>query len=228
MKQPILMLILFAIVFASCKKEPTASFEYTMDGTLAPCKVSFINKSSDATSHNWDFGDQSSSTEDNPIHEFVEGGNYPVSLTANGEGGENTFTQTITVLHSVTGKWDISITLEDETFDGELNLSQAEDGALSGDFVFTDGSGFSKLLSSSNVGNNNEINIDFWMGGTYLTKLSGLISPGYKSMSGKYTIGTITKQYSWSATKSYAKSVKKSNLNIKPLEKLMGLINSLK
>ncbi len=48
--------------------------EYTVD---------FTNNSANATSYQWDFGDGSTSSENNPIHTYSTAGTYTVSLTAN-------------------------------------------------------------------------------------------------------------------------------------------------
>ncbi len=46
-----------------------------------PFTVSFDGQSSDAISWFWDFGDNTTSTEENPTHTYTELGSYPVSLT---------------------------------------------------------------------------------------------------------------------------------------------------
>lgn len=74
-----------------------AGFEYTKDGDF---DVTFTNKSTNATTYAWDFGDGTTSTEENPTHTF-EVGDYTVSLTATGEGGEDTESQEISITSSV-------------------------------------------------------------------------------------------------------------------------------
>ncbi|MDW3177834.1 MAG: protein kinase [Acidimicrobiia bacterium] len=59
--------------------------------------VWFSNCSTDATTYEWDFGDGGSSTHTSPSHTFTSHGSYTVRLTANGEGGSNSTTRTITV-----------------------------------------------------------------------------------------------------------------------------------
>jgi gliding motility-associated-like protein len=45
-------------------------------------QVSFLNQSTKADHYLWDFGDGSTSTDDNPVHEYVHKGTYKVTLTA--------------------------------------------------------------------------------------------------------------------------------------------------
>ncbi len=47
-----------------------------------PIEISFINRSINADSYSWNFGDGSSSSETNPIHTYTKEGNYDISLTA--------------------------------------------------------------------------------------------------------------------------------------------------
>ena len=75
---------------------PVASFSYS--GNLkASTPVNFTNSSTNATSYSWDFGDNSFSSETNPVHTFILAGNYTVVLTADGTGGSNTISKTIII-----------------------------------------------------------------------------------------------------------------------------------
>jgi PKD repeat protein len=60
--------------------------------------VDFSDTSSgNPSSWNWNFGDGSSSTAQNPSHTYAQAGDYVVQLTATNQGGPDTTTQTITV-----------------------------------------------------------------------------------------------------------------------------------
>jgi uncharacterized repeat protein (TIGR01451 family) len=60
--------------------------------------VQFNDQSTNSpTSWSWDFGDGTTSTEQNPAHTYTKPGVYTVSLTATNTGGSNTETQIITV-----------------------------------------------------------------------------------------------------------------------------------
>lgn len=62
---------------------PTADFDYAIDAL----NVTFTNKSTNATSYKWDFGDGETSKEESPRHTYVAAGDYKVKLTvANADG----------------------------------------------------------------------------------------------------------------------------------------------
>ena len=99
MKKVILILAaaVFAFSLASCVKPddptppdnkpaaeaPVADFDYAVDGLT----VTFTDKSSNATSYKWSFGDGESSKEASPKHTYAASGDYTVKLTvANADG----------------------------------------------------------------------------------------------------------------------------------------------
>ena len=73
---------------------PVADFTADFTNGLAPLTVNFTNRSTDATSFTWDFGDGHSSTDAEPSNTYSNAGTYSVSLTAVGDGGTNTLTLT--------------------------------------------------------------------------------------------------------------------------------------
>ncbi len=90
---------IFAVTMAACTKpadngktddntpaaaSPKADFDYAVDGL----KVTFTNKSTNATSYKWDFGDDETSKEASPEHTYASGGSYSVKLTAANADGE--------------------------------------------------------------------------------------------------------------------------------------------
>lgn len=73
---------------------PTADFEYAVDGL----KVTFTNKSTNATSYKWNFGDDETSKEANPEHTYAAAGTYTVKLTAaNADGATASKEATLTL-----------------------------------------------------------------------------------------------------------------------------------
>ena len=88
------------LVTVSCEKEesaaaPVASFTTSVDDKT----VTFTNTSTNATSYEWDFGDNSgTSTEENPVYTYDAYADYDVRLTAIGDGGQVTQKQTISVI----------------------------------------------------------------------------------------------------------------------------------
>ena len=83
--------------YVTVQGAPSAGFTYTaMQNT-----VTFTNNSQDATSYTWDFGDNQSSTEQNPVHTYAASGSYTVSLAATNNCGTTIFEQTVTLSSSV-------------------------------------------------------------------------------------------------------------------------------
>lgn len=78
------------------QKIPVAEFTYTVDGNTGT--VTFTNKSTDAASYSWDFGDgKGTSTEENPVYTYDVTGSYKVKLTAISADLESIAEQTIEV-----------------------------------------------------------------------------------------------------------------------------------
>ena len=80
----------------SCGK-PIANFVYTAEGTEAPAKVVFENKSELAELYEWDFGDGNFSGEASPTHEYKSSGNYLVTLRAKKGNKSKTIEQRIVI-----------------------------------------------------------------------------------------------------------------------------------
>lgn len=77
--------------------DPVADFSFEVDDEN-PLMVTFTNESINHESSSWDFGDDNTSTDDNPSHTYAEGGTYTVTLTATNEDGETDETsQQVTV-----------------------------------------------------------------------------------------------------------------------------------
>ena len=103
------LFILLVLFILSCKKEnittpiskPEASFIYTGGACTAPCAVLFENKSTNAKSFFWEFGDGSTSIEKDPTKNYLTGGTYVVKLTASNEAGESSTTRSILIQKSV-------------------------------------------------------------------------------------------------------------------------------
>jgi PKD repeat protein len=78
---------------------PEAAFTVSRTSGCEPLTVTFTDQSSgDAarpvTEWNWDFGDSTTSTDQNPSHTFTQQGRYTVSLTVSGPTGSDTETKT--------------------------------------------------------------------------------------------------------------------------------------
>lgn len=87
--------VALAFIAFACEEAviPTASFTYEAEDLT----VTFTNTSKDATSYIWDFGDETTSTEANPVHTYAEAGNYTVTLTSKNGDESKTVTEEISL-----------------------------------------------------------------------------------------------------------------------------------
>lgn len=66
---------------------PTADFTASVTSGTAPLTVRFTDRSENARSWSWDFGDGTSSTEQNPSHTYAADGCYSITVIASNENG---------------------------------------------------------------------------------------------------------------------------------------------
>ena len=107
----------------------TADFDFVVEEGTG--KVTFTNKSTNATEYEWEFGDEDEgfSSEKNPVYTYAKGGNYSVTLTAlDAKGNYKDKTRTVEVALS---KPEISITIDNE-FDDWENIPWRDDITLDG------------------------------------------------------------------------------------------------
>ena len=76
--------------------------------------IQFTDTSVDATTVLWDFGDDNTSEERNPLHEYTSNGTFFVTLTGYNEFGENSTTQTVTVSGIGTDSYEAEVEGEGE------------------------------------------------------------------------------------------------------------------
>ena len=97
----------------SLATSPVANFTANRTAGLAPLAVQFNDTSiGDPTAWLWSFGDNTTSTEQHPIHTYTTAGVYTVSLTATNAGGSSTETKTdyITVLEPPVAVFTANVT----------------------------------------------------------------------------------------------------------------------
>jgi len=98
------MLMLPLLFITSCKEDdpepaedPIASFQYEIDEANY-LLVTFTSFSENAATYSWNFGDNETSAEENPVHTYSAVGDYTVTLTAtNVDGVAATKTETFTI-----------------------------------------------------------------------------------------------------------------------------------
>lgn len=101
---------------------PTANFDASPEVGAMPLVVRFTNTSTDATQHEWTFGDaaQGTSNEVSPSYTFQDTGEFMTELKAsNNEGCESTATKLITVVAPLP---DVDIR--------RINVSENPDGSM--------------------------------------------------------------------------------------------------
>ncbi|HTY14528.1 MAG TPA: PKD domain-containing protein [Methanoregulaceae archaeon] len=77
---------------------PIAGFGVNRTSGTIPFDVSFVDQSmNDPTGWNWNFGDGSNSTVQNPVHRYSTAGNFTVTMKASNSGGISNNTAFITI-----------------------------------------------------------------------------------------------------------------------------------
>lgn len=85
---------------ASCQKEPVILNE--IQATFNGYSVSFSVEVKYVDTYFWDFGDDKTSSDPAPVHEYEISGIYTVNLTVSGRGGEVSATKQIEIVPSAT------------------------------------------------------------------------------------------------------------------------------
>ena len=77
---------------------PIAKFTANITNGTAPLSIQFNdNSTGNITSYNWNFGDGSTSTQENPTHTYTTPGTYNVTEIVTALGGNNTYTQNVAI-----------------------------------------------------------------------------------------------------------------------------------
>ncbi|MBD1584137.1 S8 family serine peptidase [Pseudoalteromonas sp. S16_S37] len=128
--------------------EPVAGFSYAADMLNATFTDTSTDANNDIVSWAWDFGDGSTSTEQNPSHTFAAAGTYTVSLTVTDETGlANTTTQAVTVIDQVL---ELKVKRANKTRLDYARIELAYQGATADSIdVYRDGA---KIATSENTG----------------------------------------------------------------------------
>ena len=211
-------MILFSIVLISCEKDapnPVASFILDKTSSQIGETIYFVNTSENASNYFWDFGDGNTSTDENPTYSYSSDGTFTITLTATGEGGEKSVSKTIEIITDLIGVWHKTFEIGTESFEGVLDITQNSENSLSGSFVFSDGSGSTSILPSSNI-SDNIVTIEWWLGSSYKLTFIGAVNSTFNYMGGSFYDGNGYEFGDWSATKTATKTaIKKSVLTKK-------------
>ena len=82
MKNTYYILIILPLILFSCELKPEASFYVDNAEPVVGQEVFFTNDSYNAKRYEWDFGDNTFSEAENPVHVYTGSGTYIVTLTA--------------------------------------------------------------------------------------------------------------------------------------------------
>jgi PKD repeat protein len=119
--------ILEVLIGTAKESVPIAEFTANITSGAAPFPVHFADASANIpTEWLWDFGDGTTSTEQNPTHIYTNGGTYNVKLTATNAGGSDTEEKANYVMAYITpfvdftasitkGKAPITVTFTDQS-----------------------------------------------------------------------------------------------------------------
>lgn len=111
---------------------PEADYTVVVNGASAQFSDLSSTNSGDIVDWLWDFGDNESSAQQNPSHEYIESGTYNVILTvANAQGGSDSISKTVVITNQnqsqvfetriATGNDDA-----EESSSGSMNLSSSD------------------------------------------------------------------------------------------------------
>ncbi len=93
----LVFIVLMNLFLSSCSSddlsEPTFPLSATIFHSIDGKKVAFQGLTHSAVSWNWDFGDGTTSTEQNPVHVYENGGYYVAVLTATDSNGNTVETE---------------------------------------------------------------------------------------------------------------------------------------
>lgn len=125
-------------------EKPLAFFTFEADAENSQLIV-FTNETENGDSYVWDFGDGSAtSTDVNPTHEYADGGDYTVTLTATNAGGNNVYSNEITVIAAAAENLVQNGSFDDDTNWTFISLYKTDN--TTGNLGVTDGN----LLFSEN------------------------------------------------------------------------------
>ena len=133
--------------------------------------VTFTNTSTNATSYQWDFGDASNGTSQNPTHAYGSIGNYTVTLIASNSCDADTIFFTISILSGIELiDNSMGITIYPNPSSGEFMISFNETLVGSVGIKIYNLSG-EILIEQKNVANTLEIDLSDYSAGIYLLSI---------------------------------------------------------
>lgn len=124
----------------SVAANPDGEVEYALDYYVVST-IQFTNTSAKEGSVTWDFGDGTTSTEENPQHKYDKAGNYNVKLTVEGVGSRTypLMIYDIAPVLSIKEQSADIITINDVSVDFDIFLPNPENKRVRYDWIFPEG-----------------------------------------------------------------------------------------
>jgi len=89
--------IITIATFFSCQKEPATNFTASKTSVVTGEVINFTNTTVDGHTYEWNFGDGTTSTLENPTHSYEDAGSYNVQLTSFSKNGKKSSSSTLTI-----------------------------------------------------------------------------------------------------------------------------------
>lgn len=163
----------YVVVLASCSnkehvEDTSAKAQFSLSGydVPAPCTISFVNTSKNATSYKWSLGDGAVSTEINPVHNYSAIGAYTIKLVATGPSGSDSVCKVLYLDRVYPGKSSFSYFM-DKCTGIPVNFSFFSLNPQSNNYVWDFGNGAGALDKSAIV--------QYSASGSYLVTFSSRI-----------------------------------------------------
>ncbi|MEQ1892535.1 MAG: PKD domain-containing protein [Planctomycetota bacterium] len=150
---------------------PVANFTQNRTAGNVPLPVQFSDRSTgEVTAWQWNFGDGSFSSAQNPLHSYTTGGVFTVTLQASGPGGSNVISKLDLIVANVPGALDVDFVTNVTTGSAPLTVrfraTNVVGRALTGTFDFGDGT------TGGVSANNGRITHVYGTPGTYTVTLT--------------------------------------------------------
>ncbi|GGB82380.1 PKD domain-containing protein [Dyadobacter sediminis] len=186
------------------KPVPQADFEVVNNGCVAPCQLTFINRSVYADQYSWDLGNGITTTEKDAKNiQYPASGNFTVRLTASNKDGiklDTSKSVTIAVDESPFARFTASYSGDEQH---KYRMTFKNNSQYSDEYTWSFGDG-SDLLKTNNQ---DAITHDFPSLKTYRVALTASKN---RSATDEYTDDVYPRKFIWQY-KDYIKAVNKTN-----------------
>lgn len=103
-------------------QDAVAAFTHITNGNI----VGFTNASTGADTYLWDFGDSNTSSDIDPVHEYLQSGEYTVKLTASSNCGNDEFSSIVVVLTGIDSEFANQFSVYPNPTEGTVTISSKD------------------------------------------------------------------------------------------------------